>query len=108
MTNVRQTIRKLRKRPIKPGDKLVLATWEGAPYRSKVRRLRESVCTYVSPIVIGAFVNHDEIEVNGLMLDTSARARLSRDDGFECTSEMLDWFKENHSLPFEGVVIRWS
>ncbi len=37
--------------------------------------------------------------------------RFERDiatrDGFSSPREMLDWFKHNHSLPFDGTVIRW-
>lgn len=41
-------------------------------------------------------------------LDTEERARLSRADGFACTTEMIDWFKKNHGLPFHGHMIRWT
>jgi hypothetical protein len=100
----RQTIRIERKRPIKPGDKLILGTWEGKPYRSKVRRLGEVVCKEVRDIVI---FSNGEIRINGWPLSDLQRSMLAVDDGFSSAVEMVDWFEENHGLPFEGVVIRW-
>ena len=102
-----QTIRPDRKRPIKFGDRLLLDAWEGQPYRSKVRRLRVGIVESVRPIVIGLGQFGDEIQVDGVILDTSERAALSRADGFDCTTELLDWFERTHGLPFSGVVIRW-
>jgi len=102
-----QTIRPIRKRPIKVGDRLLLDAWQGQPYRSKVRRLGVGIVESVRPIVIGVGRFGDEIEVAGKRLDTSERAALSRADGFSCATDLLDWFKQNHGLPFTGVVIRW-
>lgn len=104
----RQTIRKVRKRPIRLGDNLILATWTEQPYRSKVKRLCETICTNVEKIVIGSGPFSDEIDIGRRRLDVTQRAALARDDGFACTTEMINWFKEVHDLPFYGVIIHWS
>jgi hypothetical protein len=103
----RQTIRKLRKSPIRPGDNLILSTWTGQPYRSKVKRLLETACVSVDNIVIGLGNFGDEIEVEGKKIETIQRAALARADGFSNTTEMLGWFKVFHGLPFHGVIISW-
>ena len=100
----RQTIRKARKRPIKPGDKLILAAWRGKPYRSTVRRLRVATCSSVCPITINGT---RDIEINGRPANLIRVGKLAVADGFRCISEMVDWFEEVHGLPFEGVIIRW-
>ena len=102
-----QTIRPVRKRPIKVGDRLLLDAWKGQPYRSTVRRLGVGIVESVRPIEIGVGRFGDEIEVAGQRLDTHERAALSRADGFGCATELLDWFQKTHGLPFAGVVIRW-
>ena len=102
-----QTIRKRRKRPIRECDPLILAMWTGKPYRSKVEILHKTFCTRIENIVIGLGAAGDEIKIEGMRLGTLERAALARDDGFGCASEMIDWFKTVHGLPFSGVVIRW-
>lgn len=103
----RQTIRKTRKRPIKPGDSLILGTWMGSPYRSKVKIICERICLEVNEIVIGLGPFGDEIEIEGIRINSLWRGALARDDGFGCCSEMIDWFRDVHGLPFKGVIIRW-
>jgi hypothetical protein len=100
----RQTIRLKRKRPIKPGDTLFLGTWEGKPYRSKVRRLRTEICAEVEEITLRA---DGDFEVDGRVLGSIDRFVMARADGFSEPKEMLDWFLDTHSLPFHGVIIRW-
>ena len=101
----RQTIRKERKRPIKRGDKLILGTWEAVPYRSKVRRLGEAVCTRVDSITIGNFSGR--IDINGHRIEWIERYLLALADGFGSPEEMMRWFEEQHGLPFAGVIIGW-
>jgi uncharacterized protein YqfB (UPF0267 family) len=100
----RQTIRKTRRRPIKPGDALILGTWEGSPYRSKVRRLLKTECVSVDRVTISIC---GRVTVNGRDLGWRGRALLAIADGFSCCREMIEWFEDVHSLPFEGVIIRW-
>lgn len=103
-----QTIRPPRKRPIKPGDKLSLRKWSGAAYRSKHVKLREATCERVSLIVLDETPWEFVFEVDGRRLVQDQWAKLAREDGFNCTTEMLDWFKKTHGLPFEGVMIQWA
>jgi hypothetical protein len=100
----RQTIRKARKRPIKPGDRLILGTWTGLPYRSKVRRLGDAPCTETYDILI---CEHGTVYVNGRKLGWLRRFSFAAADGFASVDDMIAWFKEVHGLPFHGVVIRW-
>ena len=48
----RQTIRRIRKRPIMPGDTLSLRGWEGLPYRSQQTVLDLATCHSVASIEI--------------------------------------------------------
>jgi hypothetical protein len=105
----RQTIRLPRKKnPIYPGDNLILGTWTGKPYRSKVRRLREGeMCLSVELIEIGEYKKDYGIVVAGKRLRIGGKMKLAKADGFRSIWDMIDWFRENHGLPFRGVVIRW-
>lgn len=101
-----QTIRKTAR--CKTGDALSLRRWTGKPYRSKQETLRTAICMSVESVSIGHGIFCDGIAVNGEECDTSARASLSRADGFSCATDMLDWFRETHGLPFAGFIIRWN
>lgn len=103
-----QTIRPMRKRPLKVGDRLFLDTWEGKPYRSKTRRLGIGVIESVQLITLGRGPVHGEIIVDGQLLGNQERTAVARADGFSSVAELLDWFEENHGLPFCGVIIRWE
>jgi hypothetical protein len=101
-----QTVRGVRKRPIKVGDRLSLRRWTGRPYASKQEMLREAVCVETAAVNIGrAFL---ELMVNDVELDDAAANDFARRDGFADYSEMLDWFENVHGLPFAGVLIRWA
>lgn len=104
----RQTIRPRRKRPIKPGDSLSLRKWSGAAYRSKQVRLIDAVCEKVQTIHIGDYTREFVFVVDGQRLIQEQWAKLARADGFNCTTDMLDWFENTHGLPFEGEIIHWG
>lgn len=104
----RQTIRPPRKRPIKPGDKLSLRKWSGSAYRSPQVKLLESVCEKVSTILIDESFKEFTFVVDGERLNQEQWAKLARADGFHCTTDMLDWFRKTHGLPFAGVMIHWA
>ena len=105
------TIRPVRKLAIKVGDLLDLRTWTGLPYRSKQRKLREAVCTAVTPIEL-CFVRHRLLVwVRGAKpkhLSRTAIETLARRDGFTDSAEMAHWFDKMHGLPFAGVLIEWE
>jgi len=98
------TVRPRPKRMPKVGEKISLRCWTGRPYRSKQRILRESVVTKVERIRMTAFdIFIDGAKLSDPQLDTFACA-----DGFPHHDAMLDWFEEQHGLPFEGIVIHWG
>lgn len=106
-----QTVRPTPKRMPKPGDRISLRCWTGAPYRSKQRVLREGVIEKCERILIGA---HGVLPV--CVIPTSPDVlnywpnaeTFAQRDGFATWPEMRAWFEETHGLPFEGIVIFWQ
>ena len=98
----RQTIRTVRKHPIKEGDTLYLYT--GMRQRG-CRKLGEVMCKSVEGVTIarGGLL----IRVNGKPLDSLRANSLAEADGFDSVEEMIYWFEQTHGLPFEGVLIKW-
>jgi hypothetical protein len=107
-----QTIRAIRKRPIKVGDTLHLFTG-----------MRHMSCWRLSPeggvACIGAYpIEIDRrccgVNLNGAVrlmcqpFDASQIERLARDDGFESVSEFFDFFDPNVGDVFRGQLIRWK
>lgn len=94
----RQTIRRVRKTPIKPGDRLCLYTG----MRTKgCRKIGEAVCEDTASV----WIYDDHINVGGRYfppLDLFAKA-----DGLSSWAEMRDFFREHYGLPFKGVIIYW-
>lgn len=96
----RQTIRPLRKRPIKPGETLFLYTG----LRTKQsRKLKEVVCKNVSPVIIGP----GWIELNERMLDMKETYEVARRDGFIKLLSFFNFFRKQYGSPFYGVLIQW-
>ena len=102
-----QTIRPPRKRPIVVGETLSLRQWSGAPYRSKQSVLRSAECVRVSSFAIEQTSREFVFVVDGIRLNQNQWSQLARDDGFDCTSDLLNWFRNTHGLPFRGVLIGW-
>lgn len=120
----RQTIRRKRKRPIKPGDMLYL--WTGQRTK-QARKLGESVCVGVTPIRISermvacppwklsktlpAEPSWREwegiVELDGKMLSEDEVELLAVSDGFQSSDEFFDFFIPSDE-PFEGDVIMWG
>lgn len=96
-----QTVRPTPECMPKVGEPISLRAWTGLPYRSKQRVLRESVIVAVACVD----VTETGVAVNSLAepCDDFARA-----DGFKDFHEMSEWFKAQHGLPFEGILIRWK
>jgi len=113
----RQTIRAVRKVPIKPGDTLHLFTG----MRTKgCRKIGEVTCRSLHEITIdhmhGKRLSEDAMPTMdwdggwiGLYYEDPARfeRELAKRDGFANAREMYDWFERTHGLPFHGVVVRW-
>lgn len=112
----RTTIRPRRKHPTKVGDLLSLRTWEGKPYRSKQRILREGErCKEVHSFRISVSPNmgggiHFAFIVDNYPIHNPARTELAQADGFKDDIDMLRWFMEEHDVEhrnFEGELIKW-
>lgn len=100
----RQTVRRLPKRERdmpEVGDRISAREWMGDPYRSKQRPLIEGVITEVEPISI----EYDYITVN---TNSEPCESFAIADGFENFQEMVEWFRTNHKLPFDGILIKWE
>lgn len=98
-----QTVRPTPKRMPHPGDTISLRCWTGLPYRSKQRVIRESIIAAVRLIEIDTCA----ITIDGVRLRHLEEEEFAMADGFSGIIEMTDWFREQHDLPFRGVVISW-
>lgn len=103
----RQTIRATRKTPIREGDRLYLYT--GMRTKS-CRKLREEVCREVLQITIKDW----GVMLDGKILGPRQLESFAKADGFRSEPgrgtawhNLLKFFNRFHSLPFEGVLIRW-
>jgi hypothetical protein len=110
----RQTIRPMRKRPFKIGDKLELY-WHMR--RKDCKLLRRAVCleefkftmTRNTPYTNGRIVR--EYTGGGFSLSFVDASDIARQDGFEDLRKMQDWFGKQYgarlpSLTFQ--VVRWG
>lgn len=96
-----QTIRPVRKHPIKKGDILYLYTGLRTKYSKK---LAEARCTAISPIQIGS----QQVWLNDVCLPIKMIDSLAKQDGFKDEFEFFDFFHRHYSLPFSGYVIYWA
>ncbi len=110
----RQTIRQKRKRRTKPGETLYLYTG----MRTKQCRslgvercldVRDIEITELEYVVNGQNIKREAIIIgnNTMMVESVAGNRFARLDGFDGSAQMIEWFKKQYGLPFNGVVIRW-
>ena len=110
----KQTIRAPRKNGhAKVGDKLQLYT--GMRRKGHCRKLRDAVCSGASSVKIEDHHLRIEIEQDHYCLLSYAEPdsqddmeRFAQADGFDSWEAMRDWFEQQHSLPFEGVLIMWD
>jgi len=101
-----QTVRPVPKRMPQPGDTISLRCWEGKPYRSKQKVLREAVITEVQRIDIDdrGFVWLDDFRIKFL----SDWEKFTAADGFPKPEDFIEWFRQQHGLPFTGIVLHWE
>ena len=100
----RQTIRPIPKRMPKVGDFEAWRGWTGNPYRSRQFNLAFVQLTYVGLIGLqDEMAMSLELDSDVTCYDTDA---LAKADGFSSWEEMRDWFKSQHGLPFNGILIR--
>lgn len=105
-----QTVRRTPKRMPQPGWLIDCRTWTGLPYRSKQRQLLVGEITRVSRIEIAS--DHyiwERPEFSGLVRceDDPRNDDFAKADGFGSWAEMVDWFRAQHGLPFNGILIQW-
>ncbi|MBD2039221.1 hypothetical protein [Microcoleus sp. FACHB-672] len=95
-----QTIRELRKYPIKPGDTLYLWWKSRTPEREF---LGEAICTEVLPVeILGS-----SLTVDGNLIDSlEEKTKFAKDDGFESFSDFLKFFKAETKR--QRVLIKWD
>jgi len=100
----RQTVRPVPARMPKAGDILDARMWSGRPYGSPQEKLVEGLIYRVGQL----YVCESGLELDGVWLDIASGNRFARADGFESEAEMVCWFREQHGLPFSGIVIFWT
>lgn len=105
----RQTIRPTPKVLPEAGDIIDCRQWSGLPYRSKQIRLGEFPVSEVGSVSIRKWcVQLTLINRNELMFAGTVQLRdFAQADGFDSFDDMLEWFNENHGLPFGGILIKW-
>ena len=96
----RQTVRSMRKRPIREGDRLYLYT--GMRTKS-CRKLKETECQLVQTV----WIERDALMVDDEMATPKEREGFAHSDGFDTWEALAQWFEQTHGLPFEGQVIHW-
>lgn len=103
----RQTIRALRKdgRDPKPGQQLYLYT--GMRTKSCRCISRYQSCKSTHPIEISNCGGGIMVSVDGKTLSSTEVQSLAVADGFKTAREFLQFFMENHSFPFNGLLIKW-
>jgi hypothetical protein len=68
--------------------------------------LPDQICSNVQPITINkeSFVS---VVLDKFLLPDAAVEQLAIADGFKDSEEFVNFFKQTHGLPFEGVLISW-
>ncbi|MDA8106197.1 MAG: hypothetical protein M0Z71_12570, partial [Nitrospiraceae bacterium] len=104
----KQTIRAMRKYPIKEGETLYHYT---GCRTKQARKLKVSKCTGAFNLVITIGGN---IYVEGAVMMESMKRFFAHADGFRGTADLSEWgqmlhfFRTVHGLPFEGQLILWD
>lgn len=96
----RQTIRKPRKRPTRPGDNLKHYT---GMRTKQCRLLCEATCKSVEPIRISS----ERVLLNGKRLNYGEIVDLARADGFADVLPLLDFFEGWYGPDAELELIKW-
>ena len=96
----RQTIRKIRNRPIQLGDTLYLYTGMRTEHCQKIGK---AVCESVQSIEI----HNDTMSLDGADMLGWEQSQMARADGFRDVDGFRGFFERHYGLPFTGVVIRF-
>lgn len=102
----RQTIRALRKdgRNPKPGETLYHYT---GMRTASCRKIMTTGCKSVHPVKIFEAAGEIVVTIDGKLLSGVQVRILALADGFKNAAEFLRFFRENHGLPFDGLLIKW-
>lgn len=110
----KQTIRKLSKRKIKPGDTLQLYCCQRS---SKGYKIGEAVCIQVTHFYMTEFEGDYFALLDGAEMRGSELDQLAKDDGFKDRNEFFKFFKERFDVikcsggrwtEFNGELIVWD
>ncbi len=108
----RQTIRAIRKNPIKEGEKLYMWWKQRSSEREK---LGETTCINVVPLTIEKHglicaepLGQIVLGRKDLMISDQALNEFAIADGFNNWQELVEFFESTHGLPFTGVLIQWD
>ena len=103
-----RTVRKRPKRMPRVGDVIECRYWSGKPYRSKQVKIAEGRITRVEAVRIEeGRIDCPDIW-QGTWLSVPEMEAFAQADGFESATELCRWFKNQHGLPFEGIMIEWE
>lgn len=103
----RQTIRALRKYPIRSGDKLYLYTALRTKYAKKLRDVHCKMTEQIKITRRGITIYSMNIPVAFYPGNHIATDAIARNDGFKDWAEMKAWWLKTHGLPFHGTIIYW-
>jgi hypothetical protein len=110
----RQTVRPTPKRAKdmpEPGDLFIAERWTGKPYRSKVEEIMRGEIMGVATCEVNFVTGRRPrplLTINGRTLTRGAADGFAMADGFESALELVQWFQNEHGLPFQGIAIFWA
>ncbi|MFA5401785.1 MAG: hypothetical protein WC359_15140 [Dehalococcoidia bacterium] len=96
----KQTIRQIRKRPIKPGDILHLYT---GMRTARCKKIGVAICESVQSIEI----HNDRMSLDDADMLKWEQVQMALADGFRDVDGFRAFFERHYGLPFSGVVIRF-
>ena len=100
------TIRRMRKRPVRPGDNLFHFTGQRT---KECIRLLENKCIYAKDISIVYFPNRmlEAVEIKIGEREIKDIQKLAKNDGFDCFQDFINFFIAS-GLPFYGQLVGWT
>lgn len=99
----KQTIRAMRKRPFKVGDRLYLYT---GCRTKQCKKIGEAVCVKVDKIEMTYKKNKFKVYKNYYQMCVAEIIDIAQNDGFTGLKTFFDFFKDR--LPFTGQIIYWE
>lgn len=97
----RQTIRKPRKRPTKPGD---IIYGKVGMRTSKCEALGQATCTDVGPLIING---GQSIDLDGIRMTPAEVDYLVKADGFDSIVKFFEFFEYQYGFPVVLELIKW-